>query len=190
MEAFFRRRPLRIMGARGATSGRYSLLRRMALLAGLALALFSSVSAASQAQAFPATGWQAAVLGSNWATRATPPFLLRVGACQPSCPDCKDCVTEIDITPGPYPNPHDPIGHKIKQLEPSPLLASDKCAAGHDGYGHQNAYPDGGSCGIRCWYWRLRYGYCGPGCEYYRYRLGRPDGFPFPPYQQRYACGS
>jgi hypothetical protein len=106
---------------------------------------------------------------------------VRGGGCKEPCPDCPDCIPEIDITPGPYPAPSraypdrdDPIGHAIKRLEPSPLLAPDSCPDEGD---PQRGEASSG-CGIRCWYWRLRYGYCGPGCDYYRFRLGLRDGAP------------
>jgi hypothetical protein len=114
-------------------------------------------------------------------------------ACGPSCPDCTDCVTEIDIAPAPYHGPYhkgdDPIGHAIKRLEPSPLLAGPDACPETGIEGHRG---DPSGCGIRCWYWRLRYGYCGPGCEYYRYRLSRRDGPPehFSPPRHHRACRS
>lgn len=96
------------------------------------------------------------------------------GGCAPSCPDCTDCIPEIEITPGPYRERDDPIGHAIKRMEPSPLLAPDACPETEV----ERLRKNPSVCGIRCWYWRLRYGYCGPGCEYYRYRLDRRRGFP------------
>jgi hypothetical protein len=106
----------------------------------------------------------------------TPNTMIRParGDCAPSCPECTDCIPEIEIAPRPYRERDDPIGHAIKRLEPSPLLAPDACPETEV----ERLRKNPSVCGIRCWYWRLRYGYCGPGCEYYRYRLNRQVGFP------------
>jgi len=103
---------------------------------------------------------------------------VRSGDCVRSCPECSDCVPEIDIAPPrPYREREDPIGHAIKRLEPSPLLAPDDCPETE--VEELRGTPSG--CGIRCWYWRLRQGYCGPGCDYYSYRLGHRATVSAPP---------
>ena len=122
--------------------------------------------------------------------RATLTLPIRGGVCSQSCPDCTDCITEIDIAPVPYRERDDPIGHAIKRLEPSPLLAPDNCPETE--VERLRGNPSG--CGIRCWYWRLRHGYCGPGCEYYGYRLGRSEDASGPPFvaapRPRHSCRS
>ena len=113
---------------------------------------------------------------------ATASAVIPVGACPEGYPDCDDRPTEIDITPAPR---DDPIAREIERSGPAPLEPCDTRQIVTKG---RRATHDADSCGIRCWYWRLRHGYCGPGCEYYRYRMYHfgKDGYHHP----RYACGS
>lgn len=152
--------------------GRFSVLSVCRLaLAGAALSAMAAIF--FSALLFP-SGASAAPLMSL--ARQTPDMMARPirGGCAPSCPECTDCIPEIEIAPRPYREREDPIGHAIKRMEPSPLLAPDACPETEV----ERLRKNPSVCGIRCWYWRLRYGYCGPGCEYYRYRLNRRLGFP------------
>jgi hypothetical protein len=164
--------------------GAKPFLRQRVANAVLAAALAATALASA---AFALPGNPALGKAETEATLIQP---VRGGACQDSCPDCAGCPTEIDITPGPYHQRgrEDPIGHAIKRLEPSPLLAPDSCPE----TGAERRGDASSGCGIRCWYWRLRYGYCGPGCDYYRYRLGSRERFPDPvvPQYHHRACKS
>lgn len=118
------------------------------------------------------------------------PLALPAGACRENCPDCADCPPEIDMAPpggpplayappAPPPPRDDPIAREIERFGPPPIGPCEKRQIVTRG---KRAAQDADSCGIRCWYWRLRHGYCGPGCEYYRYRLqdygrGRHPGY-------------
>jgi hypothetical protein len=97
------------------------------------------------------------------------PELIRIAGCREGCEDCDDCPTEIDIAPPPR-HRDDPIAREIERFGgPAPL--SHPCETRRIVTRGRRATLDADSCGIRCWYWRLRHGYCGPGCEYYRYRM-------------------
>lgn len=128
-------------------------------------------------------------------TAPAQPPLLRVSACKEDCPDCTDCVTEIDIVPhGEIEKEwNDPIGHELKKLAPIAAPSPEGACPPPYHVERRHHRRDGDSasfgCGIRCWYWRLRHGYCGPGCNYYRYRMHHYEkGYAH--YQSRYACPS
>jgi hypothetical protein len=146
---------------------------REASLARLALHFGAVMIVAAALSADAGLASPASTIGQGArALSAAPLLAVRGGVCDGG----SDCPTEIEITPGPYRGRDDPIGHVIKRMEPSPLLAPEACPEEVSDAERLRADPSG--CGIRCWYWRLRYGYCGPGCEYYRYRLGHRADFP------------
>jgi hypothetical protein len=149
-------------------------ISRSVLKAGVALALSLGVLPARPAHAAPLT---AGAIAATLVEARTADAVIRVGACRDGCDDCNDCPTEIDIAP-----PRDDlIARQIERSGPAPV---GPCATNQVPY----ARPDGDSCGIRCWYWRLRHGYCGPGCVYYLYRMyqwGKPSY-----HHPGYACGS
>ena len=151
-------------------------ISRSVLKAGIALALSLGVPP-HPAHAAPLTP---DTIAAAVAPARTADGIVRVGACREGCEDCNDCPTEIDIAPR-----DDPIAREIERSGPPPLTPCETDQVVTRG---RRATPDADSCGIRCWYWRLRHGYCGPGCEYYRYRMyhyGNPTY-----HHPRYACGS
>lgn len=124
----------------------------------------------------------------------TPPVLLFVqpaAACAEPCPNCTDCVTEIDIVPdGEIEKEwNDPIGHELKKIAPVRTpYPEGACPPPYHGARRphrRNGDSPSFGCGIRCWYWRLRHGYCGPGCDYYRYRMHH-----YGKDRSQYACPS
>ncbi len=148
---------------------------RTVLTAGIVLALGAGVLPGRLADAAPLTP---AALAAKAA-----PGILRVGACREGCADCNDCPTEIDIAPRRAAR-DDPIAREIHRFGPAPLEPCERNQVVTSG---RRATLDADSCGIRCWYWRLRHGYCGPGCEYYRYRMYNWGKQNY--HQPRYACG-
>jgi hypothetical protein len=56
-------------------------------------------------------------------------------------------------------------------------------------YEEEDVVRDERSCGIRCWYRRIREGYCGRGCDYYLFRLRHfPSGRFGDHTDRRVAC--
>lgn len=149
---------------------RKTLARACALVLGAGVFLGSSAFAAPVPAGSPAIG-----------RIASSTFLQVARVCEEPCPDCTDCIPEIDVAP----DRDDPIAREIEKLGPPRANAcEDKIVPGRRGT------PDADACGVRCWYWRLRHGYCGPGCDYYRYRMHEyPAGKPGH-HDSRYACHS
>jgi len=181
------------MMALAETLGRFGLslaLRRAGLAA--AACLFASAGL-DVARAFPLPATTNVIAPAAQSASPTLPRHVRAGACEESCPDCTDCVVEIDIAPRAYPEREweDPIARELKRSEhaPAPLGACESDRAGRRPDRRRGDPHNVEGCGIRCWYWRLRHGYCGPGCEYYRYRMHHYEGRTGHRHP-RYACGS
>lgn len=151
-------------------------ISRAMLILGIAFAL--------RLGALPGGSVQAAPLLAGAFPLAATPAAIPAAGCRTGYPDCDNGPTEIDIAPQP-PHRDDPIAREIERFGPPPLEPCETRQVVTQG---RRATHDADACGIRCWYWRLRYGYCGPGCEYYRYRMYHygKDGYHHP----RYACGS
>jgi hypothetical protein len=135
---------------------------------GLALLLGACVIAASPAGAAPLRS------DSLAAAAGTSPLILIARSCT-DCDNCTGCIPEYDIAP-PYSAPRgdDPIAREIQRLGPAPRYPCE----GEEIVRGRRGTLDADSCGIRCWYWRLRHGYCGPGCAYYRFRMYHFEGKP------------
>jgi hypothetical protein len=70
--------------------------------------------------------------------------------------------------PEPYVEEHTPVPAKPDCIEER--YAAHPYAGGRPTVPlHSEDYDE--SCGIKCWYRKLRDGYCGRGCDYYRFRM-------------------
>lgn len=83
------------------------------------------------------------------------------------CLDCADTIVEEHVYVSP-PTYHQDIPYDEEHVAPPPCEKATLVEKRHVESSSERSFDT--SCGIRCWYWRLRKGYCGRGCDYYQFR--------------------
>jgi hypothetical protein len=134
--------------------------------------------------------------GSDLIGRTAGPQLLRVGFCPDGSYGCpayvpperppREHVSRWDPAPGPYDH--------AEPVEELPPCDDERYASrAYDKHAlppreHYDRRYDA-TCGIACWFARLRAGYCGRGCDYYHYRFYEyPEGKLYGHGRRRLAC--
>jgi hypothetical protein len=141
--------------------------------------------------------WMLCVLslsaGAAWAApQATPGLAVSSWQVLAARPVISAGFCEDDGGPCPAydPGPYAAQPHRARRWEPAPepsveertiVHAKPDCVeehyAAHPYAGGRPTVPPHSeevydeSCGVKCWYRKLRDGYCGRGCDYYRFRM-------------------
>ncbi len=161
--------------------------------------LFAQISTAN---AFP--GARLAGAGADLAAKRVNSLIVLTRYCGNGARGGYDCPNEE-----PPPPPDGQVtyweprsGHYDDARPPEEVIPCDQAYYPYKAYAYARPEPEGqrprrsryeeeydNSCGVRCWYRKLRHGYCGQGCDYYRFRLKDfPEGSLGDYRRRRVAC--